>query len=61
MLSQALSEAIKGLFAICAAVAAMDLLIGHQSSALSFRSLCALSVALCALRLVASLLGAFSQ
>ncbi len=52
---QALAEAARGLFGICVAVAAMELLNGSGSAAKPFRSLCALAATLCALRMAVRL------
>jgi len=49
---QALAAAARGLFSICVAVAAMELLAGEGGAARSFRSLCALAATLCALRML---------
>ena len=53
-----LSQAARGLFAICAVAAALELLIGDGRSALTFRPVCALAVATGAVRLLLRLLGA---
>ena len=57
MLSDALSEHARGLLLICAAAAAMETLTRDERGALAFRSLCALAVAVGAVRLAANLLG----
>lgn len=53
-----LFESARGLFAICAVAAAVDLLLGEARGALAFRSVCALAVATAAVRLLLRLLGA---
>lgn len=57
MLTSQLNEAACGLFSICAFAAATELLIHDARAALTFRSVCALGVATCALRLASRLLG----
>ena len=53
----AFSEAAQSLFAVCAAAAAMDLLLGDQRGAFAFRSLCALAVATGTVKLIMRLMG----
>ncbi len=52
-----LYDAARSLFAISVMAAGMELLVQKGRSASAFRSLCALAVAVRALRLVARLLG----
>lgn len=52
MLPEGLREPVWALFSICVAAAAMDMLAGDRRTALSFRSLCALAMSLCALRVI---------
>ena len=52
MLPEALIWPAQALFSICVAAVAMDALIQDQRAALSFRAVCALSCALCAMRLI---------
>ena len=54
---ETLSRAAAGLFVLCAAAAGMDLLVQEGRLAPAFRSLCALAVAVMALRLVVGLIG----
>lgn len=54
----AISEAARGLFAVCAVAAGMEMLAGDRRASSAFRSVCALAVTLRALRLIAGLLGA---
>ena len=53
---QALGEAVRQLFGICVAAAAMEQLAGDGDMAQPFRALCALAATLCALRLAEGLL-----
>lgn len=55
MLPQSLCAPALGLFSICLAVAAVELCVGDAREAISFRSLCALALSVCALRLALSL------
>ena len=57
-MTEALSGAARDLFAVCVAVAAMEALVGDRRSAAGFRAVCALAVAVRALRFIARLLGA---
>lgn len=52
MLPQSICMPALGLFSICLAVAAVEQCVGDAREALSFRSLCALALSACALRLV---------
>ena len=45
-----ISASLRGLFSVCAAVAALDYLVGEKRAAASYRSLCALALAVCAAR-----------
>ncbi len=45
------------LLGICALAAAMDLLVRDEGAALGFRSLCGLTIALCAMRLAVKAMG----
>ena len=56
MLPEAIREPVVGLFSICVAAAAMDLLVGEGTSARSLRALCALAAAVCAVRTATGLL-----
>lgn len=56
MLPESIGQPVCGLFSICVAAAAMDLLVGEGPAARSLHALCALSAALCALRTVLTLL-----
>ena len=56
MLPEAIREPVCGLFSICVAAAALDLLVGEGASARSLRALCALAAAVCALRTALALL-----
>lgn len=51
-----ISEAVRELFAICAAAAAMECLLGDARGVPVFRSLCALAVATGAVRLLLSIM-----
>lgn len=53
---RALGEAVRGLFGICVAAAAMEQLAGEGSMAKPFRALCALAATLCVLRLAEGLI-----
>lgn len=55
---EALPKAAGSLFAVCVAAAGMELLAQGGRAGSAFRSLCALAVAVMALRFVAGLLGA---
>lgn len=55
---KAMSEAAGSLFGVCAAAAGMEMLSQGGRLDPAFRSLCALAVAVMALRLVAGMLGA---
>lgn len=57
MLSMQLKTAARCLFAACALSAALDVLVEEEGAGLSFRMLCGISVALCAVRLTAGLLA----
>lgn len=52
-----LTEAARGLFAICAVAAAMDMFLKDERGALAFRSICALAVSTCAVRLLLRLVN----
>ena len=53
---QPLAEAARGLFGVCVAVAAMELLAGDGAAARPFRAVCALAATLCALRMIAGVI-----
>lgn len=53
----AISAAARALLLICAAAAAMDMVLKDERGALAFRSVCALAVAVGACRLAAGLFG----
>ena len=56
MLPEYLSAPAMGLFSICLAVAAVELSVGEGRAALAFRSLCAVAMSVCAIRLVLRLI-----
>lgn len=56
-LMEAVSRGAAALFALCAAAAGMELLVQEGRISSAFRSLCALAVAMMALRLVAGIIG----
>ena len=56
MLPEGLAAPVKALFSICVAAAAMETLTRDRRSALAYRSLCALAVTVCALRMALRLL-----
>ena len=58
MLSMQLKTVARCLFAACALTASLDVLVEEEGAGLSFRLLCGISVALCAVRLTAGLLAA---
>lgn len=55
---EAIARAARDLFAVCAAAAGLELLADNRRAGSAFRAVCALTVALRVLRLVAGLLGA---
>jgi len=55
--TEALMEAARGLFSICAIAAAMELLSRDERTALSFRSVCALATCVCVLRAIIRWVG----
>ena len=54
---EALFDRAGAVLLICAAAAAMDELIPDEGGALTFRSLCALAIAVSAFRLISGLFG----
>lgn len=56
MLPEGVNQPACGLFSICVAAAAMDLLVGEGVLARSLRALCGLAAAVCVLRAVLGLI-----
>ena len=56
-MTEALSDAARELFAMCVCAAAMETLAGERRCEAGFRSVCALAIAVRALRLISRLLG----